>query len=550
MDNSADFAVTLPSAFPTPGAVLQNGIALKERRQERQDSQAERDRSFNERQSEFNQRQQISQAERAHSNRLHNLSTINQIETSKYPSSDEHVRQHVGELMNSVKETALKNADADPLEIANFIQTSMKPISDWYGAAQNDIAKNKLEAAEIQKTLPNANPLKLNAAGEQSFRDKFFQTDANGNLGARSLNSISQSGVSHFDKILQEDPMALGSIVDNKGYLDKHIQTDKMQPMQNPDETNSLGHVVYQGGKGEISKFSEPVLDKKGRIIGTKLKVENLVTGVDENGKDRVTPMIPQDLFNQLKTDKPAYGEFLNYWGQKMPGIDAEYVKNTGRPIDPVSQEKLMRSAYYHYIKDNNLDLSHWNENQPQKAAITNIRINNALPVQTEDIYKPTVQAVKDIPVGETFKINKLPFASQKFFINAANEAKHGKTISAYDYDSDNILLTKKSDGGFSIFDNKKKNTELLPLTGITEHDMNSSVAKGVKQTQEELKISKKAAANPIVQPILKDQQSNTAPQTAFSREIEDGIGAVMQKNKGVSREQVIEALKKAGKIQ
>ena len=259
MYNQADFAVTLPNAFPTPGQVLQNGVALNERRQERADALSEKER-------EFDQRNALAQQEKIKTNRLHNLNAVNKAtDYSQYATADEHINGVMRNTLADIKSQALKNIDADPLEVQSYIDNSMKEAVNWHSAAQTDLAAAKAQIADANKTYPNADLAAMNNVADNSIRQKYLTTDANGQSKPLPYNIISKNPTNHLASL--NDPKVLAGVINDTQPIYDFFDKQPKTAFEQDNYKNDKGNVIATKVGGVTTPYSHLTADADGKPI-------------------------------------------------------------------------------------------------------------------------------------------------------------------------------------------------------------------------------------------------------------------------------------------
>jgi hypothetical protein len=479
--NGSEFAVELPDAFPSPGQVLQNGIALNERRQEKNDALLEK-------QKEFQQRNALAQQEKLATNRLHNINTINKAtDYNQYATADEHINDLTRQGLEKIKSTALQNINSDPMEVQSYLDNTMKELINWHSAAQTDLAAMKAQAAELNKTLPNTDLTKVNAIGDESILNKFTTTDANGKRIPRPYNSISQAPTNHFDALNNEN--ILSSVVNDTKPLYDAFKSVPKTAFEKDNYTNNKGKVFAHKVGGYTTPYSK--------------------LGADENGQPILEPnytVAPGGIVGNdgqpIKLASPELKTYLNASPVVAASLNKEWAdykaKNGLTNMDSHTDEIMKDNFIYDLAKK---QLPHdVKQVEVQKTPVTNISLNANKETPIKDAY---AEIVSKLPSNDkALSFNKLTATTQDAVLKLARE-NYGQVTIADPNNQGKVKTRPLNQSDITIYKNPN-NGEVGVWTvkpdekGITridqfiaplgQFDVNSTVNKGASAQKQIIK--------------------------------------------------------------
>lgn len=489
MYNQADFAVTLPNAFPTPGQVLQNGVALNERRQERADALSEKER-------EFDQRNALAQQEKIKTNRLHNLNAVNKAtDYSQYATADEHINGVMRNTLADIKSQALKNIDADPLEVQSYIDNSMKEAVNWHSAAQTDLAAAKVQIADANKTYPNADLAAMNNVADNSIRQKYLTTDANGQSKPLPYNIISKNPTNHLASL--NDPKVLAGVINDTQPIYDFFDKQPKTAFEQDNYKNDKGNVIAKKVGGFTTPYSHLTADADGKPI------------LQPNYITAPSPLHGQNK-EPLRLATPELKAAINAKPLVQASLDVEWEKykdKNGLNKKDRHTDELLKDNYTYEFAKNHLphDVK---QVDVQKTPAPRITVNvGGGKEAVRDVYAETKKVVDQTPEGKWTSLNKLSATAQQEFVAMANKLS-GKKTDGTDLTNADIALKKTDDGTISII-KIERNAQGTPvqvgvITPLDFTSVNVPAQTGIKTKNAVIEAGKKQSVNPIVQPVFK----------------------------------------------
>lgn len=491
--NNASFAVELPNNAPSIGNVLQSGVALNERKSERNDALFEKQR-------EFNQRNALAQQEKSATNRLHNLNSINKAtDYSQYATADEHINGVMRSTLSDIKTQALKNIDADPLEVQSYIDNSMKEAVNWHSAAQTDLAAAKAQIADANKTYPNADLAAMNKVADESIFQKYLTKDANGQTRPLPYNIISKNPTNHLASL--NDPKVLAGVINDTQPIYDFFDKQPKTAFEQDNYKNDKGNVIGKKVGGFTTPYSHLTADDKGNPIlqPNYITAPSPITGKNNEPLRLATPEIKAAI-----NAKPLVQASLDVEWEKYKQ------KNGLQDIDRHTDELLKDNFTYEFAKKH---LPHdVKEVTVQKTPITRItnNIGGASAGNIMDLYAKTLERVNKSPQGAGIPLNELSAAEQQEYVKMANNIV-GSPNDVTKLGQKDIALLKDANGVVNLVhvktdDNGKQtigeviapldftSVNLPAQTGVKTK--NAVVAKGNAQT--------KAATPAPIQPVYK----------------------------------------------
>lgn len=505
-DNSASFAVQLPNAQPSLGSVLEHGIALNERRQERQDS-------LNEKQREFSQRNQLAQQEKDKSNRLFNLKQIQDATAQKqFDTPNQKINAAItGELKN-IYDQAIQHVGESPEFVSQLIRDKIQNATQWHDMATADASRIEKQQSEFNRTLPNTDLNKVTGLVTKGFEDNYFNKDENGNFAGLKQPHLIRQDVNYFEPL--NNGNILAAVTNDASPVYDFFKGIPKTAFENDNYVNKRGNVVATRVGGYGTPYSGQVTGDDNKPTVEPKYITAPAPIADQNGQP--LRLASPELTTAMENNPKVKAGFNLLWEQEKA---AKGLQN----IDPHTDEILKEHFRYQLAEK---QLPHEVKRvEIQKTPITRISVGTG----TKDItFNDVAKQIDDVlPTQGVLPLTSLPSEAREFFSTSVNKGR--SDISHLDPST--LGVVKANDGTYRVLNMDKTTGTEGDVVGVfSRKGTNLGTNAGQK----------------LKQKILKESE---APQTKFSTEIENGIAAVMQSNKGVTREQVIEALKKAGKI-
>ena len=516
--NNADMAFTLPNQI-TPSQVLQQGIQLKERATERADALAERQRQFDERERDRAEAAKYKQAE--------------------FVDKNTTIPQSV--LTGSGKYGAIANDQVGKL------------TGKYFGMLANGVPQSKVQTAmsqEVPQVVASLNSAKGELEGIDKSVKYLQEKDKYGeDLDAQKLR---QDLIDDVEK-RHIDPKT-GLLVNPVNITPSQLQ----QGLSNPDNLakylkGTTG--VEQYFKENTKKDKVFVKNGEGQYV---YKAPNLpyATGNWNTGQ----PIQPEGF-------KPQYS--IKGHEVPTPHLDNQLGEGTYPPIKVLDDEAYKsfldagshHEAYLSKMAQDEYGAKNWasfNEHAKDIAKkqvaykLAEKGVQNNLPTM-DDIIKPprtniTNQANKDVTFNDVSTqldnalpekgiapLTQMPSEARVFLSKSVNEGRREDDK----FDISKLGVVKGFDGTYRVVNmDKSSNDSKDEVVGIfSRTGVNLGTNKGGQKVQ---------------QKIIKDttpKVTSKESKSEFSSEQENMINQALKVNKGATREQIISAARKAGKL-
>lgn len=337
--------IVLGSVFGNPGEALDQQIALKERRDEREAQMRQQAAAQKER-----QQQQYGTA---------NLKNLNEAtDASKMMLGDQYHNDVMNTQLKDFYNSMIGQVNSvDPATFDYLVHNGTSKIVNWHNQFKQDLDYSTKRTDDILKSNPNLDLTETKKAAKQLFDDKYFKQDVNGNMIPKDPEEID----SNKDPLeqLTTDRMQGILAVGGGDVIKKAIQSDKLHPEDFSKYSSNKGFVNANTYDIGVSGLKELTHDTQGNPV-LKMKTEDFHLGNGVNLK-----MLPKETFESYMSDPAFRSGFYKLWNPVADKIEENFAKSGGS-IDPQSEKMLQRDFLRKYIEDNNLDLSFIQEKQKQ----------------------------------------------------------------------------------------------------------------------------------------------------------------------------------------
>jgi hypothetical protein len=508
--NLGSYAVTLPNVFQAPGQALQSATEQVQR-------QGENLAQMQMRQQEIAERK----AERDEAQLYRKMQTIQELsDLSKYQTANDVANAIGNKNAFEIRKKYIDLARQGKVNDADIFEGINKEIAS---TAQGMNAL-KAEGENFENELKNLKQIMPKLDAPRLLRD--YRKDV--------VNRRIEDGVSFKNPLeVQQsefatnllDPDNLSDYLTDISDLEKQVVSPKSVREMNLAVGSSKDFVPFEG---KVPFFAEAVLPEgyiegdylpKGFVPETRVKSEIIpeikkLTGLDFK-------VVPDDVYNNFADDPIGKTNVIALAKQKFP---------TYKNFTPVEKYNAQKNALYDYITQKNV--SGFTSKERKVKADTNINIPKE-GTPTVDLWSGIKNLVESKKEGFATPFNELPAKTQGIILEFARDASgKGKD----ELNQTNIVLKKNPQGEIAVYkyDNKKQllGNMIVPLS---EQDVN---------------IEAQATAAGKTQAIKDTGKTEPKSQgQTYSSEIEAKIGNVLKANPGASRQDVINALKKEGKI-
>jgi hypothetical protein len=510
-ENLGSYAVNLPNLFQAPGEALQGLLAKKERERERTDREAAR-------QEELQYRRQ----KETEQDRLRGLSIIESgAKLDRLPPEEQAsmIAQNAVANEKARLKSLLNNKVIDPIALSSNVDEAMKNITKASSTFTLEYTNADKLAEKIAQTNPSVDYIALrddlrNDVKNRRIVDNQF-VDPNNIEPSTLITEIN-------------NPENLGKYIKNYSSLNKVLESKQStEPVKamvgTPNE--------YSTYTGRTGFWSKPTFEQNqlGFITGGKapsqsnkgieMLNEPLPVGALK-GVNKQFDMVPMNV----------YQRFLNEGGANTKTEIAALAQKQFpdyKNFTPQEKEFANRKALHDYVKEKDADgfaLSGYNPPNMYGGGRATEAEKKA---QIIGNYLNTFEgAVKS---GNAADIENL---ANKFY-----GLKGGKANYA------GVKIFKRPDGSVTglqvnYTDDKgaKKVSDVISVTDANLRDKLQGIYQKISGSETSAEVAN-----------LKDLSGKNP--TKFAPVIEEKINIVMKKNPGATREQIIAALKKAGKI-
>jgi hypothetical protein len=509
--NLGSYAVTLPNIFQAPGQALESATQQLERQTEKMADRAMREQEMAER-----------KAERDEAQMYRKMQTIQELsDLSKYQTANDVANAIGNKSANDIKAKYITLAKEGKVGLADIIEGVNK---------------------DIASTTEGMNALKIEG---ESFENLFkglktqfpdldataLLTDYRKDVTGRRL----KDGTSFVNPIeVQQSDLVTN--LSNPDYLSKYIRGGKNLTEAITAPKGMEKSSVFVGTPRENTQFEATIpfwkkpsftaeqapggFLQKGIQPSLEIKASTLPPEAIPSSSKVPFKIIDTDVYDRFSQEPKTNLELIQATRDKFPGYDK---------FNPTEKEYAKRNVLYDKLST--LDQSQFYPTGNKTAPITNINMPKGTP--TVDLWSGIKNLVESKKEGFATPFNELPAKTQGILLEFARDASgKGKD----ELNQTNIVLKKNPQGEIAVYkyDNKKQllGDMIVPLS---EQDVN---------------IEAQATAAGKNQAIKNTGKTEPKSQgQTYSSEIEAKIGNVLKANPGASRQDVINALKKEGKI-
>ena len=499
--NLGSYAVSLPNMFQAPGQALQSATEQVQR-------QGENLAQMQMRQQEIAERK----AERDEAQLYRKMQTIQELsDLSKYQTSNDVANAIGNKNAFEIRKKYIDLARQGKVNDADIFEGINKEIAS---TAQGMNAL-KAEGENFENELKNLKQIMPKLDAPRLLRD--YRKDV---VNRRIENGVSfknplEVQQSEFATNLL-DPDNLSDYLTDISDLEKQVVSPKSVREMNLAVGSAKDFVPFEG---KIPFFAEAVLPEgyvegdylpKGFVPGTRVKSEIIpeikkLTGLDFK-------VVPDEVYSNFADDPIGKTTVIALAKQKFP---------TYKDFTPVEKYNAQKNALYDYITQKNV--SGFTSKERKVKAETNVNIPK------EEKGLEGLNWIKGFRSALESKDTKTALAeARKLFAGAGGK-----------YEFKDLKIAP--DGGLRFIyydDNSGEDKDVK----ISPNDPNKyyKIANLYQNiTGQDVKMERK---------VLGGEDDLTTP-TGFSKDIELKINNVLKANPGASRQDVINALKKAGKI-
>lgn len=509
-ENLGSYAVNLPNLFQAPGEALQGLLAKKEREQERADREAAR-------QEELQYRRQ----KEAEQDRLRGLSIIESgVRLDRLPPEEQASMIAQNAVVNEkARLKGLLNAKViDPIALSSNVDEAMKNIIKAASTFTLEYNNADKLAEKIAKDNPSVDFIAL--------RDDLRNDVKNRRIADNQF--VDPNNIEPSTLIAEvNNPENLGKYIKNYSSLNKVLESKQSTepvramvgtPNQYSTYTGRTGFwskpTFEQNQLGFITGGKAPSQTNKGvEIINEPLPVGAL------KGVNKQFDMVPMNV----------YQRFLNEGGVNTKTEIAALAQKQFpdyKNFTPQEKEFANRKALYDYVKEKDADgfaLSGYNPPNIYSGRQTESEKKADIIGNYLNTFESAVRS------GNEAQIESL---ANKFYGLKGGKANYS-----------GVKVFKRPDGSVTGFQvnyvddkGKRKGTDVISVTDANLRDKLQGVYQKISGSETSAEVAN-----------LKDLGGKNP--TKFAPIIEEKINIVMKKNPGATREQIIAALKKAGKI-
>lgn len=510
--NLGSYAVTLPNIFQAPGQALESATQQLERQTEKMAERAMREQEMAER-----------RAEREETQMYRKMQTIQELsDLSKYQTANDVANAVGNRSANEIKNKYIQLAREGKVGLADIMEGVNKEIAattEGMNALKIEHESFDKAAQELKKQFPNIDTTSLYKDYRQDVISRRLKD------GASFANPI---------EVQQSD---LVTNLANPDYLSKYIRGGKSLTEAITAPKGLEKSSVFVGTPTENVRFDATIpfwmkpsftqeqapggFLQKG--IQPKLEIKASALPVEAIPSSSKVPymVIDADVYDRFSQEPNTNIELIQATRDKFPGYDK---------FNPTEKEYAKRNVLYDKLTT--LDQSQFYPTASTRAPITNINMPKETTVVV-DRYKELKNYMDGKKEGYAAPVNELSAGMQDAILDFARSATGEEKG---ELGQEDIILKENPQGQIAVyrFDQKTKKMGDM-IAPITELDLNI----GAQPTAAGKTQAIKQAGKPETKP---------GGQT-YSSEIEAKIGNVLKANPGASRQDVINALKKEGKI-
>lgn len=511
-DNLGSYAVNLPKIFQSPGEALQSATGTAERLLQMKQAEDARNQAAAER-----------KAKELESDRLRGMAIIESgVKLDKLPPDEQAylVGQEAVSKLKSNLMTQLNNKTIDPIALQTQVDNGMKGITN----ASNTFILEHNQADELANQLARDNPSIDIAALKNDLRNDVRN------------RRIAQG---QFVDPTQVQPSSLISQVTNPENLSKYItEYNALDKVMSSKQSSTpirakLGTPQsYTTYGGQVGFWAKPTFqtDARGFITGGKTpsmtdtgtEIANEPLPANSlKGVDKPLDMVPEGVYQKFTTDggNQSKSEIIALAQKQFP---------TYKNFTPQEKEFANRNALYNYLK---------NKDRDGFAGIGEVGYN---PPPSYAGQKPTEGERKSKVIGDYLDgftdaivsgdAKKLNDYAGKLYGLGGGKSRFRNAV----LKKDKIIINYKNQGENEV-----------PSDVFMRNDPN--LRNKLTGAYQRMSGSENAAEIEIL--TTKNTPTGGKNSSKYSKEIEEKINIVMGKNPNSTRDEIIAALKKAGKL-
>lgn len=477
MAGDASWAFSLPNTNVPVGQALQ-GLVEDKKQQDKINYQ-------NQVEAQRLQQKQLQE------NRQVNLNTIDKSTAlDKLMLGEQKVDDYVLQSVNSVKQNALQNYVDLPTNIAmQYIQRDLEPIIRWQTAAKNQYGALKESVGNIIKTYPNINPDIASKLALKTFDDNFFQLDEQGNA-----NPVIPQKPIDYNSLFSDPKVMAGITTNDITPVDKFFHGLDKQGVSGSDYVDRKGNKKSYSWAGVQTRFSQPVTDSDGKVIGFEAKYDTIDGVTDSKGK--VLKLATPEMMTQVINTPGLNNSMYKLWEDYK---DAHQIGN----LDESTEKALFRNFVW---KEFNNRLPQGvtikeTEATPKDRVSNNFFIGGQQPIV--DVYKEVDDLATSndkVSKGQGAPLNELSIPSQNIILNIANKA------TGLDLTQADIYIKKYKDGTIHII-NAEDNSD---IGKVDYTDLNTAANPNAVDRRNVIRND--AANNPTPKPKPAQKSTNNIP--------------------------------------
>jgi hypothetical protein len=502
--NLGSYAVTLPDLFQAPGQALQSATEQVQR-------QGENIAQMQMRQQEAAERK----AEREEMQMYRKMQTIQELsDLSKYQTANDVANAIGNRSANEIKNKYIQLAKEGKVGLADIMEGVNKDIAattEGMNALKIEHDSFDKAAQEIKKQFPNIDTTSL-------YKD--YRQDV--------VNRRLKDGITFVNPIEVKQSDLVTNLAD-PDYLSKYIRGGKSLTEAITAPKGLEKSSVFVGSPMENVKFDANIpfwmqssftpeqapggFLPKGSIPKLKIKSNVVPAEAIPSSSKQPFQIVEEEVFNRFTQEPNTNLELIQATREKYPQYDT---------FKPIEKEYAKRNVLYDKLST--LDQSQFYPTASTRAPITNINI----PKEEKGLE------------GLNWVKNFRQSLESKDFDSAIADARKLFAGAGGRYEFKDLKIGQ--DGGLRFIYYDKDNLEDKDVK-ITPNDPNKyyKIANLYQNiTGQDVKMERK---------ILGGKEDITTPPAGYSAEIELKINNVLKNNPGASRQDVINALKKAGKI-
>jgi len=336
MADSGLQGIVLPNFFASPGQALAQATQLKERREERDYERG------------------LRLQKEAEQNQITNLNQIDKATAfDQYKIGQQQLDNYTLKQLKDIKDDALANyVNRPPAEVQYLLNQKLSKLAQWDQSAKTAYGQLGITIQDLNKTYPNVNISKATGLLMNKFASDYLTEDKNG-----VITPTQPINPTDYSQMLN-DPNVLGSLTDDVSPFAKHIQeiaTKGKSDFQEDSYTDKKGVRHELKYSYSTNPFIDKTVDESGKPTGVEVVNEAKTIGQDANGQPIQMKLLPVDQMNLILSKPDAKASFYRLWQDAKGNIEGKYQQQTGRPIDPITEDYLQRNFAYNLLENGNI---------------------------------------------------------------------------------------------------------------------------------------------------------------------------------------------------